>query len=439
MSTWDGTFAGLLFETVLYPNYEFTGSGNALDQVVWALGSEDLLAWTPQVRVLDGSLELSQDLADPWFLATDDFELFFGQPLEGPDVLLLPYGDVGIGAERVTLDLSFDFNSFELQNCPYDTAPNDGSGNYAGRIGDGQITIADITPVLSAFGAGSFPAQAITDLSPAGGDGEQTIADINAVLGAFGLCPTPANDNCANAQVITDGATEFTNVNSTTDGPDHTGDNACIEFGSGDVTDDVWYLYTPTCGSPARVQVSTGGSNWDTKVAVYDASGGCPTDSSSLLGCNDDNPNNVFTYRSFIEIANVTTDLLIRVGASPAAVEVGNTAPPTGLPGDTFDGWNGTTGNVGVLSIACLPQDNDACQDALELVIGGPSVLFDNATATNENPAPPAVAVPIRSPATMARLKAAWAAVAVGSPSPARAMRRLPSTQRSVLTRMRMV
>jgi hypothetical protein len=62
--------------------------------------------------------------------------------------------------------------------CPADIMPQ--------PDGDGQVSIADINAVLSAYGqpcAGCFQ-----DIVPPGGDNQVTIADINAVLSAFGPC-----------------------------------------------------------------------------------------------------------------------------------------------------------------------------------------------------------------------------------------------------------
>ncbi len=64
------------------------------------------------------------------------------------------------------------------QPCPEDIVPPGG---------DGQISIADITAVLAAFGPcgkGDCPA----DVVPPGGDGQVTIADITAIMSAFGPC-----------------------------------------------------------------------------------------------------------------------------------------------------------------------------------------------------------------------------------------------------------
>jgi hypothetical protein len=59
-------------------------------------------------------------------------------------------------------------------------------GDIQPQGGDGQVTIADINAVLSAYGQPCSGCD--EDISPEGGDGQVTIADINAVLAAYGPC-----------------------------------------------------------------------------------------------------------------------------------------------------------------------------------------------------------------------------------------------------------
>ncbi len=349
----------------LYPycDLDLSNPNQDVDHVVWALGQHDLLAWQPQTRVVNASFAIRSDSADPWYEMTG-LEALFNAPFHGPDVLLFTGAFAFIGQERVTLDIQANAGPFEDPPCPFDIVPNDGSGAHAGRVGDGRVSVSDILAVLTTFESGSFPPRAIGDVTPAGGDGAQTLADVTAVLGAFGEpCPVYDNDDCAQARTITivsEGTTEFSNVNATTDGPDHgTGDgNACDIFGSGDIVRDVWFQYTVSCDELSSVTIDTLGSNWDTKLAVYDATGGCPVDESNLLGCNDDSPFNAFTLRSVVTLQNLQpgTTLLIRVGGSPAAPGgEGNTPPPPPLPGDPRGGFNGTTGYDGLLTISCSP------------------------------------------------------------------------------------
>src|SRR5438094_225937 len=56
---------------------------------------------------------------------------------------------------------------------------------------------------------------------------------------AFGQ---PANDNCAAAIDVTAGATPFSTVGATTDGPDEPG--SCVTGGYSQIGADVWFRYT---------------------------------------------------------------------------------------------------------------------------------------------------------------------------------------------------
>lgn len=99
----------------------------------------------------------------------------------------------------------------------------------------------------------------------------------------FKLIPgPPANNNCINATLITDGSYPFSNVAATTDGPDEPA--ACTFNGYSHVESDVWYQYLAPCTGTARVSLC--GANFNTKVAVYGNT--CPTGPGSVIACNDD-------------------------------------------------------------------------------------------------------------------------------------------------------
>jgi hypothetical protein len=396
MSGWDGLFppGNGFFIDALYPGYAV--GGQPVDSTILMIGHENLLAWEPQSRVISANLGLRSDESGGYVLFVG-LEDGMAAPFHGPDgVALNPFfSQFFIGGEQVTMDIVANGGPYTDPPCPNDVSPNDGSGSYAGRIGNGAVSIADINTVLTAFNAALGPPRPIADIAPPGGNWTVSIADVNQVLASFNVpCPVYSNNNCANAITVLDGTTEFTNVNATTDGPDH-GSSLCDFFGSGNIVRDVWFEYTPTCApnQTKLVIVDTLGSNWDTKVAVYDAAGGCPTDDTDLLACNDDWAANPLTYRSaaFVEFVADGTTLLIRAGGSPVAVGGdGNTAAPPALPGSPLDGNNGTTGYEGFLTIQCFVQDPDNCVDALELVVDGPLVRFDNQFTTNESPSPPA-------------------------------------------------
>ena len=92
---------------------------------------------------------------------------------------------------------------------------------------------------------------------------------------------TPANDNCTDPTTVTDGRTPFSNANATTDGPDEPA--ACTFLGDSQFDYDVWFCYTAACDGEAVVSMC--GSEYDTKMAVYD---GCDCPTQEPLACNDD-------------------------------------------------------------------------------------------------------------------------------------------------------
>lgn len=92
----------------------------------------------------------------------------------------------------------------------------------------------------------------------------------------------PVNDDCANAITVGDGLHSFTTAEATTDGPEEP--VACNFFAYQDVFADVWFRYNASCTGELRASLC--GSNYDSKLAVYDGCG-CPP-RSPALGCNDD-------------------------------------------------------------------------------------------------------------------------------------------------------
>lgn len=92
------------------------------------------------------------------------------------------------------------------------------------------------------------------------------------------------NDDCANAVALpTTYLGLFNTYCATLDGPDEP--TNCTGFGYSQIDSDIWYSITPA--SDCDVTVSLCGSAFDTKMAVYDATSGCPSTESSIT-CNDD-------------------------------------------------------------------------------------------------------------------------------------------------------
>ncbi len=132
------------------------------------------------------------------------------------------------------------------------------------------------------------------------------VSGYNGATGDFVLnlsYAAPANDACASATPVSNGATPFSNCGATTDGP---GEALCDFFGDPQVSSDIWYLYTASCTGNATVSLC--GSTYDTKLAVYN---GCPSGGGTILACNDD----YCGYESQVSFAAVAaTPYLVRIG-----------------------------------------------------------------------------------------------------------------------------
>jgi hypothetical protein len=87
--------------------------------------------------------------------------------------------------------------------------------------------------------------------------------------------PWPSNDDCHNAKPISNVTNQSFNTSEATfDGPGH-----CM------TSPNIWYRYTATCTGSATVSLC--GSNYDTKLAVYNERD-CNPSFSDLIECNDD-------------------------------------------------------------------------------------------------------------------------------------------------------
>ncbi len=148
--------------------------------------------------------------------------------------------------------------------------------------------------------------------------------------------PAPANDNCSDAQVVTEGTIGFSTLGATSDGAA----TAC-DGGGGGLTfvDDVWFEWQPSCSGEATISVCND-ADFDTRIAVYFA-GNCPF--PSLLQCNDDAAGCGTTSEVTLNVVDVVT-YIIRVGGTTGegtgnlTISCGN-ACPADLTGD---------GNVGI-------------------------------------------------------------------------------------------
>ena len=169
----------------------------------------------------------------------------------------------------------------------------------------------------------------------------------------------PPNDDCGNATaVVGAGSAFFNNALATEDGFAH---DACIDtaFGPlGNITHDIWYLWTSNCEGVVRADTCAIDAV-DTRLAVY-RTPTCTPDEVDLvnLGCNDD----FCGLQSSVSFSATDGEVfLIRVGSYPGGTGscVGGSNPGTQCFFNTLD--------------VCL--DGGVCEFALPPDPGGPGEL----------------------------------------------------------------
>lgn len=171
---------------------------------------------------------------------------------------------------------------------------------------------------------------------------------LGAVNVAFGAIPP--NNNCSNAKAVGDVINmAFDTDDATFDGPGHYINSP-----------NIWYCYTATCTGCATISLA--GSNFDTKLAVYDGCG-CYPGADDLIKKNDD-------------FSGQQSEVTIAVkSGSQYLIEVG--------------GFNASVTGQGILNISCdgaiSGPTNDDCDKAKE--IGNVSDLpFSTICATFDGP-----------------------------------------------------
>jgi hypothetical protein len=181
------------------------------------------------------------------------------------------------------------------------------------------------------------------------------VGGLNATTGDGDLSiyvyPPPANDNCANALAINEVVDlPFATVNATASGENP----GC---GGGQDPIDLWYAYTATVTGFASFDLC--GSNFNTRLAVWNACGG------SVLGCNDNFGPSCFGLQSSLELNVVSgTTYYVQVGGS-----------------------NTETGTGDLTIVANAYPTNDECTNALAVgeVIDLPFTTV-GASAGGDNP-----------------------------------------------------
>ncbi|QOI99089.1 MAG: hypothetical protein HRU70_00725 [Phycisphaeraceae bacterium] len=204
------------------------------------------------------------------------------------------------------------------------------------------------------------------DIPPAGGQvslalfkpGTPAAATVNTIIPSPDGVFRPYNDSCALAATISTGATPFSNVNATTDGPAEPG--PCTIAAYDQIGADIWYTHVPACSG--TLSINTCGTAFDTKIAVY---AGCPTGPGQALACNDDAD------------CGLASRLTLQVtGGSTYWIRVGGFQAATGSGTLTLSGPN------------CGPAAplNDSCFDA-QWAADGVTITASTAYATNDGTA----------------------------------------------------
>ncbi len=202
-------------------------------------------------------------------------------------------------------------------------------------------------------------------------------------IGGGGVVP-PQNDNCNNRAGISNGASPFTTLGATTDGPTHA---ACSFNGFNQITNDIWFNYPSQCDGILTVDTCNAATNFNTRIAIYTGDN-CGNFDSRLIACSDDD---CASGRSSVSIPVVSgQSYTIRVGGTNNARGSGVltiNCVPTPVCDPDFNG----DGNVDQDDIACLAQvvgGNPSCSsmdpdfngdgnvdqddiDALAQVVGG--------------------------------------------------------------------
>jgi len=155
----------------------------------------------------------------------------------------------------------------------------------------------------------------------------------------------PVNDNCASAVAVT--SCPFADTRSTSGATLESGEPpSCSLIGA-----TVWYSYTNTASRPVIVTVSLCGSNFDTVLAVYKASGGaCDFAGFADAACSDDS----FNCGNGLQSA---TNFAADAGAT-YKIQAG--------------GFNNQTGTLAI-SIECEPSACDATTVSGTLGSGSPT------------------------------------------------------------------
>jgi hypothetical protein len=139
-------------------------------------------------------------------------------------------------------------------------------------------------------------------------DNDVDLKDTRQLQASFGQSKgLPNNDYCVNPAQVGDGETAFNTAGATTDGPDEPA--ACNFFDYTHIESDIWFCYQATC--TGKVVMSLCGSEYDTKMAVYEGCG-CPV--AGPIACDDDGCGFVGSPSRVEFQATLGQSYLIRIG-----------------------------------------------------------------------------------------------------------------------------
>ena len=215
--------------------------------------------------------------------------------------------------------------------------PVTAGGTYLVQVGgwNGATGTSDLSISL---GGGPAPTENCTNGVDDDGDGLIDCADADCAgdpaCGGGGT--GPANDDCANAQLVGEGLFALDNTNSILDGPTDCDTN---------MGTDVWFEYTASASGTATIETCGSlGSMDDTVLIVYDGAAGCPVAGSACLASDDDG----------CTTPNFSSTVAVPVTAGGTyLVQVG--------------GWNGATGTSDLsISLGGGPAPTENCANGVD-------------------------------------------------------------------------
>lgn len=277
-----------------------------------------------------GVLNIAPPVCAPTGPANDNcanaITLSDGVPVEGSNVGATNDGTASCGSSGSSPDVWFAYtpaSSAQVTVSTCGTASFDTVLSIHSACGGGQVACLDDTT-----GCAGYTTRLVASLT-GGVRYLIRVAGYNGATGSFTVSASggggggpgpvaPANDACANRAGVGIGATPFTTVNATTDGPSHA---LCLSNGQSLVANDVWFNHPATV--TGNLVVSTCGSGFDTFLAVYDGYG-CADFESRLMACNDDFQCVGGTTQSQVVVPVVAgTSYTIRIGGFNGATGTG--------------------------------------------------------------------------------------------------------------------